>query len=254
MWPLHVRTKEEYVRMIQNHLDRQERKPLQELINQAFDEYGDEEEFSAWCTSVAHGMECENAPDLLAQFIERFPLSLHPVQIDLAERLLHSGYLDHGSNEARAYLARISQSGLADFMKQYDLVRDGCSRAFLMITAIYTEMGARSYSKRLLEFAMMHPLDDYWLHRFQSEHLRLGDELRRADVRRYDKLWEAFFERNENVEKIVKICEDHHASILARRVTVLAEYRTAHPPIEPVGDDEFTQLLYQTEQGAWVLV
>lgn len=253
MWPLHARTKDEYVRMIQTHLERQERRPLQDLINQAFDDYGDEEEFAAWCTSVAHGTECENAANLLAQFIERFPLSLHPVQVDLAERLISSGYIDHGSNEARAYLARVCQPGLAETMSKHDLVRDGCSRALLMVTAIYTEMGARSYSRRLLEYAMMLPVEHYWVSRFQSEHLSLGEELRRVDASRYDKQWEAFLSSNKDAGRIAKLCRDHNAPILARRVEVLSESRVGATPCEPLGDDEFFQLLYQTEQGAWVL-
>ena len=252
MWPLHVKSKEEYVRLIQGHLDREERKPLTDLIHQAVEDYAGEEEFSAWCSSVAHGMEVENAANLLAKFVERFPLSLHPVQVDLAERLLQSGYLDHGANEARAYLSRVFQQGMPEYMGRFDLVRDGCARSLLMLTSVYTELGARNYSRRVLEFGLMMPLEQYWTSRFQAEHVRLGEELRREDARRFDRQWERFFHENEGAPALAELCEKHNAPILAQRVRVLGDLRQAKP--EPLGDEEFLQMLYQTDQGAWVLV
>lgn len=253
MWPLHVRSKDEYIRLIQNHLDNNQRSSLQEVVGQAFEDYEEEEDFTAWCSSVAHGTGLENAPALLARFTEKFPLSLHPVQVDLAEMLVTRGDFDQGSNESRAYLNRLHQNGLESFMREAELVQDGVSRALLLMTAVYTELGARSYSRRALEFGLMLPLTGFWQSRFQSEHRRLSDELGLPANQAADRKWETFFATGQGADEISGYCYHKGLNILAKRVETIAG-RLASGQGYRVDDEELFQMLYQTDQGAYVLV
>lgn len=253
MWPLHVRPKDEYVRLIQDFLDERDLPALNETLNQAFEDYHSEEDFTAWCTSVAYGSELPSAETLLARFIETFPLSLHPVQVDWADYLIWQGQIDEGSNEARAYLNRVYSAGLENYFEQYDLLRDGCSRAFLILTAVYTEAGARSYSSRIIQNAMLLDLEPFWQQRFQGEIHRLDKERSAGTNAKLDEMWERFFRRGEGAPKLLEVCAQCRLPVLGRRVETLAGMMEEDSDYRP-GDEEIIQVLYRTEQGAFVLV
>ncbi|MDK2972456.1 MAG: hypothetical protein PWP23_2211 [Candidatus Sumerlaeota bacterium] len=253
MRPLHIRTKQDYIRQIQACLDREDNAQLADVVGQAFEDYHDEEDFASWCASVAHGNSLAGAPTLQARFLEDFPASLHPIQVDWAEHLIWQGRIDEASNEARAYLSRIHAAGLSTWFERHDLVRDGCSRAFLLLTAVYSEAGARSYSRRVIEQAMLLDLEPFWQQRFQAEYRRISDERADANLSQLDALWESFFQRGEGLPALLDLCARCRLPILARRIETLARHFEETPGWKP-GDDEIFQMLYRTEQGAFVLV
>ncbi len=252
MWPLHARTKDEYIQLIENHLERGETHPLQDLLTQAFEDYDGEEDFAAWLAGVAHGSECPVAGTMLARFLERYPQSWHPIQVDWAEMLLRDGRIDEGSNEARAWLHRLQQTDLAHQVRENEMIRYGACRAFLILTAIYTEIAARSYSTRVLEYCLVMDLDGYWQRRLSMEYQRLQEELRQPTLARANAKWEAFFSSGEGREDLVTACQAKGFSLLAKRIDTLGEKFRLEPGFR-MTEEEIFQLLYQTDKGAFVL-
>jgi hypothetical protein len=234
-------------------MERQDLSALSEAVDQAFEDYHDDESFAAWCASVAHGHSVENAPVMLARFMETFPLSLFPSQVDWAEHLVSRGQVDDASNEARAYLNRVHANGFQNTVESNDLVRDACSRAFLLLTAVYSEAGARSYSRRVVEHAMLLDLEPFWQQRFAHELRRLADEATDPQLAHLDALWESFFQRGESLGVLLDLCAQCRLPILARRLETLARSFAEQPGWKP-GQDEMLQLLYRTDQGVFVLV
>src|SRR5690606_33574017 len=149
-------------------------------------------------------------------------LSLYPVQVDWAERQVRRDQFDDATNEARAYLNRVHEQGISIVSQDHDAVRDGCSRAFLLLTSAYTEVGARSYSARVLEFAMLLQLEPFWQHRFRAEHRRLTEEVQEPMYRRVDDQWEAFFRKGKGADKLVKRCDKFLMPVLAKRIETIA--------------------------------
>lgn len=252
MWPLHVRTKEEYIRLIQDALERQESEEVAEHAGQGFEDYRDDEAFAAWCAAVAADMELPDAPAMMARFMERFPLSVHPIQVDWAESMIWQGKIDDASNEARAYLNRMHQAGLKSYLEQSEAVRDGVCRAFLLLTAVYTEAGARSYSRRVIEYAMVLELDQWWQQRFSTEHHRLDEELLDPNLRSLDAVWEDFFQRGASRDRVLDLCARCRLPVLSQRVRLLAQ---AFDDVEgfSLGDDEIFQMVYRIDSGKFVL-
>lgn len=253
MLPLHARTKEEYIRLIEGHLQRQELEPLTEMLHQAFDDYRHEEDFTAWCASVAFGTELPEAATLQARFLEKFPLSLHPIQVDYAECIVWEGQIDDGANEARAYLHRLASVGIEEYFERYELVRDAVSRAFMILTSVYTEAGARSYSLRVLQYAMLLQLDSYWQQRFRTEYGNVENELKDTNLAKLDQSWESFFQRGENLPALVTLAGQCRLPLLAKRLEVMAGLFKEDPDYKP-GDEEIFQMVYETDKGAFVLV
>jgi hypothetical protein len=253
MWPLHARTKDEYARLIQTHAERMEVAPLREMVNSAFDDYPDDETFCAWCTGVAHGTDLQEADVILARYLERFPMSLYPVQVDWAERQARRSLFDDATNEARAYLNRIHEQGISLLSQNHDALRDGCSRAFLLLTAAYTEAGARSYSRRVLEYAMVLQMEPFWQHRFRVEHRRLAEEAQSPDNRKTDAEWEAFFREGKGGDKLVRRCDRLLMPVLSKRVETMTELFRTDPDFR-ADDREILQMLYRTDNGKFILV
>jgi len=253
MWPLHARTKDEYARLIQTHAERMEFAPLREMVNSAFEDYADDETFCAWCAGVAHGTDLEESDVILARFLERFPLSLYPVQVDWAERQVRREMFDDATNEARAYLNRVHEQGISIMAQDHDALRDGCSRGFLLLTSAYTEAGARSYSARVLEFAMLLQMEPFWQHRFRTEHRRLKEELQVPANKRLDDQWEAFFKSGKGASKLVKRCDKMFMPVLGKRVETIGELYKEDPGFR-ADEGEILQMLYRTDNGQFLLV
>jgi hypothetical protein len=253
MWPLHIRTKEEYAREIEHRLEKHDKHELPGLLGQAFEDWKEDENFASWCAEVAWGIESPNAADLLARFMERYPLSLHSAQVAWAESLVMRGILDEGSNEARAYLKRVREGGMDELLRNEDLVRDATSRAFLLLTAVYTEAGARAYSARVMQHALMLPLEPFWIQRFQTEHYRLREESTTGAPAQLNRAWETFFRTGEGAQYLVDHCTKLKFPTLAQRIGALA-FRFSERPEYRVDEHEMFEMLYRTDQGAMVLV
>ncbi|MEQ8822606.1 MAG: hypothetical protein RLY93_20405 [Sumerlaeia bacterium] len=278
MRPLHARTRDDYIRLIEEKMvspadgsasgegpagveeEPQGGLELSRLLRSAIEDYRADEDFCAWVASVAYGMEIPEAPEILNVFLKEHPLSIRPVQVDWAELLLREGRIDHGANEARAYLHRLNEFGLAEHMELGALIADGVLRAFLMLSALYTETGARSYSLRLLDFAFSMPRDAMdppraaeWQARLEGELGTLRRELADERLRAVDRVWEEFFRGGVGTAELVWHCGQMYCPILAKRVEVLAEQFRDEPDFT-VGDEEIFQMVYQSEAGAFLLV
>ena len=69
--------------------------------------------------------------------------------------LANAGQPDPATQLAREYLRLVKEKGsLGPRLAEFPNVRLGASKAFLVMTAAYTHMGARSYSGRVLQFAL----------------------------------------------------------------------------------------------------
>lgn len=250
--PLHVRTREEWAQLLHEALESEDLAAVDEVAPQAFDDWSGDEAFCAWVAGLAFGSGAEVARQLLPRFLELFPASLHPVQVDHAEMLVGGGALDLGANEARAYLRRARAQGLDKAIAQAEYLLHGIARAFLLLTSVYTEVGARSYSLRVLDVALALDLDDYWRDRLGEEVETLRSELQEPDFATLDAQWEAFFQRGEGIEALIELCKRCRVPILAHRLTVIHRLFGEEKEFA-LTEDEIFQLVYETDKGALVL-
>jgi hypothetical protein len=100
---------------------------------------------------------------------------------------------------------------------------------------------------------MLLHLEPFWQQRFQAEYRRLTEELNDPKWSQLDALWEAFFQRGESLPQLLDLCGRCRLPILARRLDTLARRFEEEPAWKP-GDEEVLQMLYRTNQGAFVLV
>jgi hypothetical protein len=95
------------------------------------------------------------------------------------------------------------------------------SRAFLLVTCAYTELGARSYSKRVLKYARQFAIAENWLETFTLEQLRLDAELNEPDNKAVDDKWDRFFLGGNGIESLYTICAQRKFPLMAKRLELI---------------------------------
>lgn len=199
---------------------------------------------------------CENrftcAGKYLKWFMDRFPDSLAPVKIEYAT-VLADRQPDSATQLAREYLRVVAERGVLPNIASMPMVQRGTSKAFLVFTSAYTTAGARSYSKRVLEYALNLPLDPHIKSQYAEEINRLETELLDSQAKAMDGKWESFFNRGENATQLHQFCQQQNYPLLAERVDLI-EGQFRFQPGYTVDSTEWFRLIKvgQTPDGTQV--
>jgi hypothetical protein len=206
----------------------------------------------AWLFGFCHERGFAKVLVMAPRFAARFPKSLYPVGVFFADLLARNGLFDAASDEARAYLRRTRDTGLLDDLAGKQLVADGVGRAFLLLTAAYTEVGARSYSRDVLAYALRHALADNWKAALRAEDERLAKELHDPALAAKDAKWRAFFADGGGYQALHAQCVADNFEALAHRLELLdVRFRVA--PTARVDEDEILQVVQRDDTGKHLL-
>lgn len=206
----------------------------------------------AWIAAALYERGVVPGFKLLEAFIERFPDSLHLPRVYFADLLARSSRFDAATDCSRIWLRCASDAGVLAKPLQAGILREGVGKSFLLITSAYTDMGARSYSHRVLTRALSHSLGPKWEAILREEMARLQTELEESANRQADLDWEAFFERGKNADSLFRRCKERGYPLLAKRVDLL-EGSFRFDAGFKVGEREFLLLTLTTESGANLL-
>lgn len=161
---------------------------------------------------------------LAPEFVRRYPESLFPVRVFFADLLIQNNLFDQASHEARAYLRRVKNAGIFDKLDGEGLLVDGIARAFLQLTSVYTEAGARTYSHRVLEYGQSLNLSSRWKEAFTSEMRRLDHEFRAdAATAALDDVWEGCFTTGRGMDDVLALCAKRNFPMLSKRVELICD-------------------------------
>lgn len=184
----------------------------------AFSDKTSDEHVLAWIAGSIYDLNLEKSFDLLQVFTERFPSSLHPIKAFTADLYARSGNFDKATLEARVYLRSIKDSGILDDLESENIVRAGVSRAFLFVTAAYTELGARSFSKSVLNMALNYDISPDWADVIKSEISRLTEELKDPENLQRDEKWNSFYANGSNTDELHDYCKKSGYPVMAKLV------------------------------------
>lgn len=191
------------------------------VAREAFANKKAEEQELAWVASSMYEGGISSAFDILEKFVVRFPNSLHLPRVYLADILSRASRFDQTTDLARYYLRLAKNSDVFPCLSSKRIVQDGVSRSFLLLTSAYTTLGARSYSKRLLQFGLDYELADRWKDIIQKELLQLDIELQQTEQMNLDKKWEKFFSSGIGADDLYKKCNEEGFPCMAKRVDLL---------------------------------
>ncbi len=195
---------------------------IKNILETALSSFNDEHEL-AWAIGVVFEENIIDAFKFIPAFLVRFPKSLHPVRVFYADILARQGQYDSATDEARIYLRLLSESNLMDNLKGKTVLLDGVSRAWLLLSSAYTEIGARSYSIRVINTGMNCPLPSSWIDAFKKELSQLNTELQSKELKSLDEKWEIFFQTADDWPFIDNLCKKKGFPLLRKRVELIKD-------------------------------
>ena len=226
---------------------------VESLARQAFADSAADEGNLAWVAAVAEEKGVPSASEFLELFVNRYPASLHLPRIYLADNLARAGRFDEATENARRYLRLAKDAGVFENLGNTRILRHGVSHAFLLLTAAYTELGARSYSEGVLRHALQFNLVPDFVQKIQQELARLAKEMRDPSNKATNERWNAFFASGSGADGLYEACTSRGFPILAKRVDLLDGHFRFNSQFK-VGEAELYLLVEVTNENANILM
>ncbi|MBI3097684.1 MAG: hypothetical protein HYY93_05465 [Planctomycetes bacterium] len=239
---------------------------IEQTVAEAFKDPGVPESLLAYCSAITYEARCTNSPTFLRAFIDRYPESAHPIRVYLADVFAYLRDADSATDGARVYLRQAWPTIRdPDFQRithepnMRRLIANGVAQALLLTTLAYTEVGARSYSLRVLDrhrellgHEIWTRVDECWKQAFEREYARLKEELRGWGAGAQDTAWEEFFSKGDRGPELIRVCESRKMKTLANRVELLEAQHRFDPHCK-IGASEMFLLVYRSPDGGQVL-
>jgi hypothetical protein len=188
--------------------------------------------------------------EFIHQFNYKFPNSLFPIRVYLAQMLCESSNFDDATSEARYYLRLIQDYGKVGHTEDEKLLEFNL-RAYMLTTTVYIDAGARSYAKRILEIAKRYATDK-WLEIYKKEIQNLNKELENEKWKSLDEKWEAFFKDGSYYSELYQLCAENRYSELAIRLRLLKEDFDTKPDFV-IDENELLRIVMIDENKNYIL-
>jgi len=226
---------------------------VEQLARQAFADPAADEGNLAWVAAVAEEKGVPSASEFLDSFVRLFPASLHLPRVYRADNLARAGRFDEATDQARRYLRLAKDAGILEKLTNTRILRHGVSHSFLLLTAAYTELGARSYSEGVLKHALLFDLVPEFKQQIQHELTRLAAEMREPSHKAANEKWNAFFASGSGADGLYELCTSKGFPIMAKRVDLLDGNFRFNPKFK-VGEAELYLLAEVTSENANILL
>lgn len=164
--------------------------------------------------------------DFLIFYIRSNQNIISSAQLRVAESFAEQGKVDEATIEAREFLRKLLNWSSFKDGTAGDGFKNLASRAHLVMTAVYTTAGARSYSLRLLDRGISFATTDASRAFLENEVKTIKKELETSGNATLDQKWEEFFASGANASALIKHCLQLGMATLAKRVELLeAQFR-----------------------------
>ncbi len=185
--------------------------------------------------------------DVLYTYVTDNPSVLHPAQVALAFSWARRGKLDQCTSHARSFLAKFKTDREAAKLLEDSVWQHQLGRAFLFLTAAYSELGARSYSIRALQHGLSWPISAKSQTRISEEIHLLQREIETSEGLQKDKKWEAFFNFGRDGHELYELCHQSGYPLLAVRVQVMDNQYKTNPQFSLSPDELFQEVMTLTQ-------
>lgn len=200
-------------------LEKNELANIEKLSFEAFQNEPENEDLLAFVSAIIFEKQIWSCAELIQRFVIKFPSSLHGIRIYFSDLLSKQKNYDKATTEARIYL-RIAKENNQLEKPINKIVENSISKGFLLLTSAYTEIGARSYSKKVLEIGKKF-VDDYWKNIYINEINTLNTELTNKSNFEIDQKWETFFNNGSFSTELFDLCTNSKFNDLAKRIDLI---------------------------------
>ena len=245
--------RESYEDQLRSCLQNNDADGAEAIARKAFADPNADEHCLGWIAGTLHEAQLQKTIDLLFEFNNRFPESLHPIRVFTSDLYARSGQFDNATHEARLYLRAAKDRGVLVELEKVNIARVGASRAFLLVTAAYTELGARTYSICALEFALTHNITAEMKETIEREVGQLSAELKDPQNLAIDEKWNSLFLSGGSAQELTTLCVDNGFPILAKYVGLI-EGKFRYDAGYKIGPESIFDVLIEEQDGSFGLM
>ncbi len=241
-----------YEEQIREYLNSSNLKNAEKVAREAFADEKTEEHLLAWVASSMYERGVNSTFDLLEKFVSLYPESLHLPRVYLADVLSRASRFDQATDYSRYYLRIAGDSGVFSELATKRILQEGVSRSFLLLTSAYTTLGARSYSKRVLNYGLKYELSEKWAQLIRNEISQLNSELQQNENVSIDKKWENFFSTGIGANELYSQCIEAGFPLMAKRIDLL-EGNFRFNSSFSVNEHEILLLVFESKNNVFLL-
>jgi hypothetical protein len=200
-------------------IEKNELVKIEKLSNEAFENEAENEDLLAFVSAIIFEKQIWNCTELIHRFVNKFPNSLHGIRIYFSDLLSKQRNYDAATTEARIYL-RIAKENNQLEKPFNNIISNSIGKGFLLLTSAYTEIGARNYSKKVLEIGKKF-VNEYWINIYNNEINTLKGELNNKANTEINQKWDAFFDEGDFATELFELCKTSKFNDLAKRVDLI---------------------------------
>lgn len=243
--------KKDFKKEIIEALNKKDIDKIKRLSIKAFDKEIENENLLGFICGVIFENQMYDLKDLFFKFRDKYPFSLHPVRVFISDLLTRVNRFDDATTESRFYLRAVLENKQLE-NPQNEIIKSYIGKAFYLTTCVYTEVGARSYSKNIINYANSIISDkwhnEYWSKVYADEIERLDKELQEDNNKAINDKWNNFFKTGENSSELYELCMKNDFKDMARRVDLIESNFRFNPEYK-VDIQEVFMLISEGNQG-----
>lgn len=209
-----------YIEQFEQAIKSKDQKQQIAILQKALEETGIESEVMS---ELAGAVASYNLPFI--QFLEAFcnaiPNVPHIAEVRLADYYASTNRLDDATARARQFLSKLRGTEIEKDPAAHPFFHKLMVRAYLLMTAAYTQLGARSYSQRILFKGIALNPPEPFLDRVSNEIQTLQAELKDQHAAELNAKWEEFFQHGANYDEVYNLAQKNNFPNLARRLEIL---------------------------------
>lgn len=190
------------------------------ILQKALNEHGFK---SAIMSDLALAVANHGLPYIafLEAFCDENAETPHGAEIKLADFYAGLDKLDETTARARRFVSKFRGTDSEKNLSKHPTLLTMFARCYLLMTAAYTRLGARSYSKRLLSKAISLGLPQAFEDRMKNEIQLLDSELKTDKNLALDKKWEEFYQTGTNYSELYELCKAQQYPQMAKRIELI---------------------------------
>jgi len=190
------------------------------ILQKALNEHGFK---SAIMSDLALAVANHNLPYIhfLEAFCDENSETPHGAEIKIADFYAGLDKLDETTARARRFVSKFRGTEMEQRLVEHPILLTMFARCYLLMTAAYTRLGARSYSTRILNKALSLHLPKTFEDRIKNEIYTLATELKNEKNRELDKKWEDFYSSGAHFYELYELCKTTKYPQMAKRIELI---------------------------------
>jgi len=242
--------KQDFKKEIIEAIEKGEIAKVKKLSIKAFEKEIENENLLGFICGVIFEHQILDLKDLFFTFREKYPFSLYPVRVFISDLLVRVNKFDDATNESRFYLRAVLENKQLE-SPQNESIKYYIGKAFYLTTCVYTQIGARSYSQYVINYANLFISEkwnnEHWTKVYSDEIERLKKELQEENNKLINAKWNKFFKAGENSSELYELCMKNNHKLMAKRVDLIESNFRFNPDYK-VDHREFFKLISEDFQ------